>query len=43
MGGRVQEDDSSRPAKENNSQDLILKISNTKKGWWDGSSGRVPA
>jgi hypothetical protein len=24
-------------------EDPILKIYNTKKGWWSGSSGRVPA
>jgi hypothetical protein len=24
-------------------RDPILKILNTKKGWWSGSNGRVPA
>jgi hypothetical protein len=33
-----QEDNSSKPAQENSSQDRILKLPNTKtQGWWSGS------
>jgi hypothetical protein len=42
-GGRDQEDHGLKPAQENSSQDPILKIPNTKKGWQSGSSGGVPA
>jgi hypothetical protein len=40
-GGKGQEDCSSKPAQANSSKDPILKTSNTKKGWWSGSSGRA--
>jgi hypothetical protein len=36
-GGRDQEDCGLKPAQENSSRDPILKIPNTKKGWWSGS------
>jgi hypothetical protein len=32
-----------KTASVNSSQDLISKITNTKKGWQGGSSGRVPS
>jgi hypothetical protein len=31
------------PREGNSSQDPILKMLITKQGWWNGSSGRVPA
>jgi hypothetical protein len=43
LGGRDQEDCSSRPVKAKNLQDPILKITNTKKGWQSGSNGKAPA
>jgi hypothetical protein len=36
LGGRDQEDHSSKPAWANSSQDPILKKHITKKGWWSG-------
>jgi hypothetical protein len=42
-GHRDQEDCDSKPVWGNGSRDLILKITYTKNGWQDGSSGRVPA
>jgi hypothetical protein len=42
-GGRDQKDSSLRSVQANNLQDPISKIPNTKKGWWSGSSGKVPA
>jgi hypothetical protein len=42
-GGRDQEDHSLKSAQANTSQDPISKIPNTKKGWWNDSSGRVSA
>jgi hypothetical protein len=41
-GGRDKEDGGSKPAQANSPEDPILKISNTKKGWQSGSSGRMP-
>jgi hypothetical protein len=41
--GRGQEDYYSKPAWANSSTDPISKISNTKKGWQSGSSGRMLA
>jgi hypothetical protein len=35
------EDHGSKPAWTNSSGDPISKIPNTKKGWWNGSSGRA--
>jgi hypothetical protein len=32
-----------KPAQANSSVDPILKIPITKKGWWSGSSGSMPA
>jgi hypothetical protein len=43
LGGSDKEDRSSRPAQANSLQDPTLKISKTKKGWYGGSSGIVPA
>jgi hypothetical protein len=42
-GGRDQEDHSSKTAPANSSTDPITKLSNTRKGWWSGSSHKVPA
>jgi hypothetical protein len=42
LGGQNQEGHGLRSAYAISSQDSILKIPNTKKGWWSGSSGRVP-
>jgi hypothetical protein len=42
-GGKDHEDHGSKPARANSSRHPILKIPNTKKGWWSGSSGRAPA
>jgi hypothetical protein len=41
LGGRDQEDHSSKPALAKSSLDIISKVSNTKQGWQSGSSGRV--
>jgi hypothetical protein len=41
--GRDQENHDSKTAQASSSQDPILKILNTKKGWQSGSSSRVPA
>jgi hypothetical protein len=35
----IQEDQGSKPARTNTSQDPISKISNTKRGWWSGGRG----
>jgi hypothetical protein len=43
LGGRDQEDGSSKPTEANSWGDPILKISSTKQDWWSGSSGRAPA
>jgi hypothetical protein len=40
-GGWNQKVYESKPTQAN--RDPISKISNTKKDWWSGSSGRVPA
>jgi hypothetical protein len=40
LGSRDQEDHSLKTAWANSSWDPILKIPNTKKGWWSGSSGK---
>jgi hypothetical protein len=37
LGGRAQEDHSSKPAQADSFQDPISKISNTKQGWWRNS------
>jgi hypothetical protein len=42
-GDGDQEDHGSKPAWADSAKDLILKILNTKQGWWSGSSGRAPA
>jgi hypothetical protein len=42
-GGREQEDYHSRPGWASSSQDPISKIPSTKKDWWSGSNGKVPA
>jgi hypothetical protein len=42
-GSRDQEDRGLKSAQGNSLRDPILKILNTKKGWWSGSNGRVPA
>jgi hypothetical protein len=42
-GGREQKDHSSRTVQTNSSGDPILKIPNTKKDWWSGSSSMEPA
>jgi hypothetical protein len=42
-GDRDQEDNSLKPALGNSLQDPILKISNTKRDWKSGSSGRAPS
>jgi hypothetical protein len=39
--GREHKDHDSNLVRVNNSQDPILKILNTKKGWHSGSNGRV--
>jgi hypothetical protein len=41
LGGRDQEDHSSKSAWANSSQDPISKIPNTKQGWWSVSNGRA--
>jgi hypothetical protein len=41
-GGRDREDQDLKPIWANSSQDPILKNPFTRKGWWSGSSGRVP-
>jgi hypothetical protein len=41
--GRDQEDHGMRPVRSNGSRDPILKMPNTKKGQWSGSSGKVLA
>jgi hypothetical protein len=38
--GRDLEDQDSKPAQANSSQDPISKKPITKKGWWSGSSGK---
>jgi hypothetical protein len=43
LGGRDQEDRGLKPAWANSLRNPILKIPNTKQGWWSGSSGKVPA
>jgi hypothetical protein len=43
LGGWAQEDNSSRPAWLNNSQDPHLQNNLSKMGWRYGSHGRVPA
>jgi hypothetical protein len=43
LGGRDQKDQGLRSAWANSSQEPISKILNTKKSWWGGSSGGVPA
>jgi hypothetical protein len=40
LGGRVQEDQVSKPAQANSSRDPISKNPITKKGWWSGSKYR---
>jgi hypothetical protein len=40
LGGRDQENLGLKPAQANASQDPILKILITKKGWWSGSRCR---
>jgi hypothetical protein len=40
---RDQEDQVSKPAQANSLQDPILKIPNTKQGWYSGSNGKLPA
>jgi hypothetical protein len=37
LGGRDQEDGSSKPAQASSSRGLISKIPKSKKGWWSGS------
>jgi hypothetical protein len=39
LGGRDQEDHDSKPARANSSQGPVLKILNTKKGWWRVAQG----
>jgi hypothetical protein len=39
-GGRDQEDQGSKQAQANSSQDTILKKTIIKKGWWSGSSSK---
>jgi hypothetical protein len=43
LGGRDQEDHGSKPVLANSLRGPILKITNTKKGWWSSSRGIVPA
>jgi hypothetical protein len=42
-GGRVQKDCGSKPAGANSLWDLTRQTPSEQKGWWCGSSGRVPA
>jgi hypothetical protein len=43
LGGKEQEDHSSKQAQANSSRDPISKKPNIKKDWQSDSSGRVPA
>jgi hypothetical protein len=42
-GGRDQKDRSLKPARADSWKDPISKLPNAEKGWWSGSSGRMPA